>query len=253
MSQMRFASSARTSRTASAGLGLALVAAALVLGGYAAVSTAMLDTEIGFRLFLGGIALSFVALAISLMGFRQTRAAPGRSRAVTGIAVSLLIITPMAPQIMKAFSVPPIHDITTDTDNPPLFVDILPLRADAPNTANYGGEALAAMQKAAYPEIKPVILPMPPQEVFSKAQKLAEARGWTLAAADADAGRIEATAETKIMHFKDDIVIRIVAEGVGSRIDMRSVSRFGQSDLGVNARRITEFLKDMGAPEKPPS
>jgi len=240
-------SSASTSRTATAGMGLALLAAALMVGGYFAVSSGALDIEIGFRLFLGGVALSFIALAISLIGLRLTRAAAGRPRALAGIIVSLLIIAPMTPHILAAFSVPPIHDITTDTDNPPLFVDILPLRADAPNTADYGGKALAAMQKSAYPGIAPLILAVPPSEAFTRAQKIIEARGWIQVAANAGEGRIEATAETRNMHFRDDVVIRITAVEEGSKIDMRSVSRFGQSDLGVNARRITEFLKDMGA------
>lgn len=247
MSQMRTYSSAAPSRTATAGLGLAVLATLLMLAGFAGISMQMLDLEIGFRLFLGGAALGFIALAVSLLGLRQTRTAPGRGRSWTGIIISLGIVAVMAPQIMAAFRVPPIHDITTDTDNPPLFVDILPLRADAPNTADYGGETLAAMQKAAYPQIKPIILPVPPSEAFARAQKIVEARGWTLVSADIDAGRIEATAETKNMHFKDDVVIRIVAEGEGSKIDMRSVSRFGQSDLGVNAQRIADFLKDMSA------
>lgn len=239
--------SGRTSRTATAGMGLALLAAALMLGGFAGLSSGMLKMEIGFQLFLGGAALSFIALAVSLMGFRMTRQAPGRPLAWTGIVISLLLMAPMAPQITAALSVPPIHDITTDTDNPPLFVDILPLRVDAPNGAEYGGDALAAMQKTAFPHISPLILQVPPSEAFGRAQKIIEARGWELVAAKPDEGRLEATAITKSMRFKDDVVIRITLEGEGSRIDMRSVSRFGQSDLGVNAKRIAEFLKDMSA------
>lgn len=238
----------RTSRTAIAGAMLALLAALMSMAGYLGLSAGGLDAEFAFRLFLAGVALSFISLAVSLIGLRQTRVSPGRNYAWTGIILSLLLLTPMAPHIKAAFSVPPIHDITTDTDNPPLFVDILPLRADAPNTAEYGGEAVAAMQKAAYPDIKPLILATPPAEAFARAQKLIGARGWILVSATPGLGRLEATAETRNMRFKDDIVIRITPDDAGSRIDMRSVSRFGQSDLGVNAGRIREFLKDMGAP-----
>ncbi len=247
MSRQSIYSSARASRTATAGLGLALLAVALMLTGYAGIISGMLEVEIGFRSFLGGVALSFIALAVSLMGLRQTRAAPGRNRAWVGIVVCLAIIGLMAPQIMAALSVPPIHDITTDTDNPPVFVDVLPHRANAPNSAEYAGETLAAIQKAAYPGIAPLILAVPSSEAFTRAQKLVEARGWTLVAAKADEGRIEATSETKNMHFRDDVVIRITAEGEASKIDMRSVSRIGQSDLGVNARRIQDFLQDLSA------
>ena len=247
MSQKSSFSSARMSRTANAGLGLTILAVALMLAGYAGIASGSLGVEIGFRLFLGGVALSFIALAVSLIGWRQTRAAPGRSRAWAGIIVGAGIMALMAPQIMAAFSVPPIHDITTDTDNPPLFVDILPLRADAPNTAEYGGASLAAIQKAGYPGVVPLMLAVPPAEAFTRAQKIVETRGWALVAANADEGRIEATSETRNMHFKDDVVIRITAQDGGSKIDMRSVSRFGQSDLGVNAKRIMDFLKDMNA------
>lgn len=237
----------KISRSAIAGCGLAVMAAVLMLCGFAGVSTHMLPQEASFRMFLFGVALSFTALSISLMGWRQTRAARGRNLALTGIGVSLLLLIPMSNHIVMAFTVPPIHDITTDTESPPLFVDILPLRASAPNTAEYRGGALAEMQKAGYPDIAPLTLAMPPADAFVRVENLVKARGWVTVASVIDQGRIEATAETKLMRFKDDIVIRVSEADEGSKIDMRSVSRFGQSDLGVNAKRIREFLSDMKA------
>lgn len=248
MTQMQYSTSARPSRTALAGLVLAVTAVSLMLAGYAGTSMALVPVETGFHLFLGGVALSFIALAVSLMGWRLTRQASGRNRAWAGILISLGILALMSPFILAAFSVPPIHDITTDTDNPPVFTDILPLRAGAPNSAEYAGETLAGIQKAAYPGIAPLILDVPPAEAFARAQKIIVARGWTLAAANAQEGRLEAVSESKNMHFRDDVVIRITASGEGSRVDMRSLSRFGQSDLGVNAQRIMDFLQDMRAP-----
>src|SRR5687767_5694266 len=100
-----------------------------------------------------------------------------------------------------------IHDITTDTVDPPAFVDILPLRADAANPASYGGPSVAQVQRAAYPDIGPLVLPDPPALVFERALTLVKARGWALVGSDATAGRIEATAVTPLMRFKDDIVI----------------------------------------------
>lgn len=241
-----FGATRHTSRTAVAGCLLAVVAAALVVGGYAGLTMQKLALAPGFKLFLAGIALSVLALLLSLVGWRRTRAARGRRLAWAGIIISLLLVTPMLPNIIAAFTVPSIHDITTDTDNPPAFVDILPLRAAAPNTAEYGGETLAAMQKAAYPEIAPLLLNMPPAEAFALAEMLVQRRGWILAASVPAEGRIEATAQTRMMRFQDDMVIRITPTDAGSRIDMRSVSRFGKSDLGVNAKRIREFLADLG-------
>ena len=236
----------RASRTATTGLVVANMALALLVIGYASVSSSLMAQEAGFKIFLGGIALSLISLAVSLIGLLRTRRGiAGRNRAWAGAIVSLIILVPMSPHIKAAFSVPGIHDITTDTDNPPAFIDILPLRADAPNSPDYGDETLAAAQKTGYPEIAPLTLAVPPAETFARAQKLVEARGWALVAANAGEGRIEATAESKFMHFKDDMVIRIAADGQGSRIDMRSVSRFGRSDLGVNAKRIADFLKDL--------
>ena len=247
MPDISFGATRHTSRTAVAGCFLAVVAAALVLGGYAGLTMQKLALAPGFKLFLAGIALSVLALLLSLVGWRQTRAARGRGLAWAGIIISLLLVAPMLPHIIAAFTVPPIHDITTDTDNPPAFVDILPLRADAPNAAEYGGETLAAMQKAAYPEIAPLLLlNMPPAEAFALAEMLVQRRGWTVAASVPAEGRIEATAQTRMMRFQDDVVIRITPTDAGSRIDMRSVSRFGKSDLGVNAKRIREFLADLG-------
>lgn len=247
MAQSASYSGKRTARTAIAGSVLALLALLLAGAGIVGLNFETLKSETGFRLFLGGVALGFVALAVSLMGLRQTRRAPGRKYALGGVVISLLLLAPMAPQIFTAFTVPPIHDITTDTDNPPVFVNILPLRADAPNPSGYGGEAVAAMQKSAYPGIVPLLLAVAPSEAFARAQRLVEARGWKLAGADPEQGRIEAVAETRMMRFRDDVVIRITPAPGGSRIDMRSVSRFGQSDIGVNAGRIREFLKDLAA------
>ena len=136
---------------------------------------------------------------------------------------------------------PPIHDITTDTSDPPLFVDVLPLRAGARNSAEYGGSRVAELQQAAYPDIVPVDLAIAPGEAFTKALAAAKTMGWALVAADSATGRIEATATTRVFRFKDDVVIRIRPRNGGSRLDIRSVSRIGGSDLGKNASRIREF------------
>jgi uncharacterized protein (DUF1499 family) len=142
----------------------------------------------------------------------------------------------------RANSVPRIHDITTDTENPPQLVATLPLRAGAENTAAYGGPKLAAEQKQGYPDIAPLMLPLAPQAAFQRAESVAQQMGWQIVAADAAAGRLEATDTTLWFGFHDDIVVRVAAAGPGSRIDVRSVSRVGRSDIGTNAKRIRGFL-----------
>jgi uncharacterized protein (DUF1499 family) len=147
----------------------------------------------------------------------------------------------------RAYTVPRIHDITTDTENPPQLVATLPLRAGAENTAVYAGPKLAAEQKQGYPDIAPLMLATPPQAAFERAQAVAQQMGWNIVASDAAAGRLEATDTTAWFGFHDDIVVRVAAAPNGSRVDVRSVSRVGRSDIGTNAKRIRSFLEKLRA------
>jgi uncharacterized protein (DUF1499 family) len=142
----------------------------------------------------------------------------------------------------RARAVPPIHDISTDLEHPPRFVAVLPVRSDAPNPSEYGGTEVAAAQRRAYPDIRPLILATPPPVAFKQALDAAKRMGWSLVAADSTGGRIEATATTAWFGFKDDVVIRVTPAPTGSRIDVRSVSRVGKSDVGTNAARIRAYL-----------
>jgi uncharacterized protein (DUF1499 family) len=145
---------------------------------------------------------------------------------------------------LKARSMPMIHDITTDTGSPPLFREALVERArtGAPNSAEYEGPAIARQQREAYPDIQPLILTRPPAEVFARALAAARDAGWEILSAEAAELRIEATATTAIWGFKDDIAIRLRPDGIGTRVDVRSASRVGKSDVGANAARIRKYL-----------
>jgi uncharacterized protein (DUF1499 family) len=121
-------------------------------------------------------------------------------------------------------------------------VAILPLRRDASNPPEYGGEAVAAQQLKAYPDVRPLTLTVPPDATFEKALRTAREVGWDIVESRPDQGRIEATDTTLWFGFKDDIVVRVTASDSGSRIDVRSVSRVGQSDIGTNAARIRNYL-----------
>ena len=166
-----------------------------------------------------------------------TAAGAKLARASVGVAVVLVVAWYLVNEIIK---LPMIHDVTTDTWHPPVFVAILPLRKDASNPAEYGGADIAEKQKQAYPDIRPTMLPLPPRAAFDRALEVARAAGWEIVAAVPEDNRIEATATTRWLRFKDDVVIRITPAGTGSRVDMRSVSRVGVSDLGANARRIRQ-------------
>lgn len=140
---------------------------------------------------------------------------------------------------------PPIHDISTDLENPPEFVEVVPLRADAPNPPEYAGQETAETQLEAYPEIETVWFSAPMEEVMDEALAIIEERGWDLVSSDEEEGRLEATEKLAWFGFKDDVVIRIGTDDEGTRVDMRSKSRIGRGDMGVNAKRIKRFLEDL--------
>lgn len=198
-----------------------------------------------FVLKIGGYASAFAAAACFLgavwSGLSGARF--GFALTLIGLLSCLTISANLWYWKKTAETVPRIHDITTDTDNPPLFKAILPIRKDAPNPAEYGGPKIAAQQRAGYPDLSPLLLPANTNEAFQKALSTAVKMGWEVVEANQADGRIEATDTTFWFGFKDDIVVRITPEKGGSRIDIRSVSRVGLSDVGTNAKRIRGFLK----------
>jgi len=162
---------------------------------------------------------------------------------VIGLLISVTVIGIAMKWLYTAKSVPAIHDITTDTENPPKFDLILNLRKDALNSSEYGGPEISSQQEKAYPDIKPALFEVTPESAYKLCLKTAEEMGWDIISAKADKGFIEATDRTFWFGFKDDIVIRVTPADKSSRIDLRSVSRVGRSDVGTNAKRIRKFLK----------
>ncbi|MFI5304024.1 MAG: DUF1499 domain-containing protein [Nitrospiria bacterium] len=191
--------------------------------------------------FYGAIA----TLILWVVGIIRIRKAISRKRLIKAVSTLLIIlILIMIPLnlIGRAKHFPRIHDITTDFEDPPLFRSILLLRKDSPNSAAYGGPEVSALQKKGYPDIKPLFLSIPPDQAFEKALEKANELKWEIVDANAAEKRIEATDTTFWFGFKDDIVIRITPSNGGSRIDLRSVSRVGLSDVGTNALRIRRYL-----------
>lgn len=193
--------------------------------------------------FFAGLAAAAVALV--LLVIPRTRRG---SAALLAMALVIGAGTAWVPWngLRTVRSLPYIHDITTDTANPPQFVAVLPLRADAANPPEYAGEEVAAQQREAYPDIHPLQLPLAPERTFELALQTALGQGWEIVAAMPQDGRIEATATTFWFGFKDDVVIRVTADNGGSRVDVRSKSRVGRSDVGANASRVRAFLGELG-------
>jgi Protein of unknown function (DUF1499) len=208
----------------------------------------------GFTAFLGSGLLAALALllgVIALLIGRQ-QALPARGRLLAALAVSLAFVGFLASRPMAAGEVPAIHDLTTDLANPPQF-EALTVRAD--NLVGVGTvENWKKLHAGAYGDLRSIEIARPVDQVTADAVRLVQENGWQIAKSDPARGHVEATASVSYIRFKDDVVLRIVptADGAGSRVDMRSISRVGVSDLGVNAKRIRAFLKALseGAPAK---
>jgi uncharacterized protein (DUF1499 family) len=193
----------------------------------------------GFRLMSYGAYAALAAAALGLVGVLI-----GGARAVAAAALVLGLASFAGPWTLRrtAQSVPPIHDISTDTTDPPKFVAVMPRRGATSNTAEYGGDAIAAEQHKGYPDLQPLHMAAAPPQAFEKALAAARAMGWEIVDAAAEKGRIEATATTFWFGFKDDVVVRVRPDASGSIVDVRSLSRVGRSDLGANAKRIRSYL-----------
>jgi len=135
---------------------------------------------------------------------------------------------------------PPIHDITTDPNDPPRFVNAKEQRGPRANPLAIDPEVLE-QQLAAYPDLQTLRSPVGIDATFTRAAEVARELGWEIYHEDRAAGIIEAVDTTPIMGFRDDVVIRVRGDAEGAYVDLRSVSRVGRGDIGANAQRIRAF------------
>jgi uncharacterized protein (DUF1499 family) len=234
-------------RVAYLGFALAVAAALAAVAAGLGSRAGLWTFRAGFEILKWAAWGAIAAIAVSLLGLALGFGAPRRGSALLLAALGIVIglVTAWIPWSWKqrAEQVPPIHDISTDLADPPAFEAILPLRADAPNPSEYGGDSIAAQQREGYPDLRPLTIESAPEAVFVLAVDAAREMGWEIVESDPDRGRIEATATTPWFGFKDDVVVRVRPETGGSRVDVRSVSRVGRSDVGTNARRIEEYFE----------
>ena len=193
----------------------------------------------GAQLAMGAGALGLITLVLAGV-LRRWR--PALVGALVSLAVVAVVALPMQMK-QRAQSVPPIHDITTDMENPPVFTLLASAREEAPNAVDYPGAETARQQQMAYPYLKPITLNMPMPRAMDAAKATVQARGWEIAGSTGNT--LEATATTRWFGFKDDVAIRMTETPNGVQVDMRSASRVGKSDLGINAERIQDFLEDL--------
>lgn len=220
---------------------LSLAGAAAALCSSLGYRTGLLPLGAAFLLLLAGVVAAGLSLVFGVVGWWRGTQGMGLVPVASFIAAAAVVSGP-ATALIRGRGLPAIHDVTTDLDDPPQFVSVVALREDAPNTLVYEGAALAATQKAAYPDLQPLRLSSPVAEVLARSQALAHELGWQVVVVDPASGRLEATDTTSWFGFKDDVVIRLRPTDDGTLVDVRSVSRVGKGDLGANANRIRRFL-----------
>src|SRR3954462_7964893 len=203
----------------------------------------MLGLGGAFTLLKWAVYGALATMVLAIVGvIAAARRGAGMSTALMAMLMAFIATGSIAALAWKASRVPAIHDITTDTLQPPPFLAVLPLRAGALNPVEYGGPEVAAKQKQGYPDLGPLLLTTAPGPVFDRALAAARGMGWELVASDPSSGRIEATDTTSWFGFKDDVVVRITPQPTGCRVDVRSLSRVGGGDIGANAARIRKYL-----------
>ena len=245
---------------------LAVFAAVAAVVSIIIVRFGFLEVRPALATFFGALALAALSILVGLAAFVAIwqNGSRGMSRILLALLIDVAILAYPAYLGWLYRKLPPIHDITTDAIDPPRFDALARLRAsDGANPAVYAGLYSEEQQRAAYPDIEPVDLEVPVQRAYEVTLALVNKRKWLVIDERAPQpprriGRIEAVAYTPIMGFREDVSIRITPDGEGSRVDIRSSSRYFESDLGSNASRITKLIEDINsavdrtpAPKKP--
>jgi len=236
----------RGTRWCSTGIVAAGIGLVAIIVGTLGVRLGIIGTFPAFGAYgFGSLAMiiALIAAGVGLLVSKGTAGGAAAGRTWLALIVALALTAANGMRMAESSGAPPIHDITTDTGNPPFFDAILPLRASAPNPPEYSGKETAELQRTHYPDIQTLTVEKPTDEVFVAAEQAVQDLGWEIVSADPDTGRIEATDTTFWFRFKDDVVIRLTPRGYGTYVDIRSKSRVGMGDMGTNARRVRTFLE----------
>lgn len=241
-------------RIAELGFGLALLAGITAFISGPGTRLGFWSFSTGFDLLRIAAVGGGIAAVLSLVGGILARHEHKSSifyAAAAGILIGLLAFGIPASWVYQAGKMPLIHDITTDMETPPQFKAIMPLRQGAQNPATYGGTETALQQSSAFPDIRPLTLTVNWQAAFDTALLTAQNLRWDIVDSNRQEGRIEAVATTFWFGFKDDIVVRVSPLVEGSRVDIRSTSRVGRSDIGTNAARVRKYLAALATVNEP--
>jgi uncharacterized protein (DUF1499 family) len=223
---------------------LSTLAIAVGVGG---ASSGLLAGFVGFRIFGLGLLLGVAAVLFGIVGLVRTRSATGlrgSGRAWTGLLLGAGAVAILVLSAAPGAGLPPINDITTNTEDPPAFVA-------APRHPENAGRAweldpgFVPQIREAYPDLKPMRLPEDPPEALGRVERAARELGWEIVEVAPEEGRLEAYEVTRVFRFVDDVVVRVRPADGGSVVDVRSRSRDGRGDLGANAARIRAFRAEL--------
>ena len=230
-----------------AALVLALAAIGIALIGMTLARYDMIGKLPGFQAFLYMIPVAGIAALVGVFAFFMNMRTgwPHVGKALVAIVVGGGGALAATLAMSAAGEVPFIHDITTDLEDPPAYTALTVPEDNLRGTE--GVEDWKITHREGYPDIQPIVVASSPAQVVARAEELARERGWTVALSDPEAGLFEATAYESYIRFEDIVALRAREVEGGTRVDMRSLSLVGQSDLGVNARRIREFLAALQA------
>jgi uncharacterized protein (DUF1499 family) len=241
------------SRLASWARNLAVFSVVAVLVSIIIVRFGFLEMKPALATFFGALACAGLSILFSLAAFAAIwqNGSRGMSRILLALLIDAVVLAYPAYLGLQYRKLPAIHDITTDPIDPPRFEALARLRAtDGANTAVYAGLYSAEQQRQAYPDIETVELEIPPQRAYEITLQIVNRRKWLVIderppLPPRRIGRIEAVARTPIMGFREDVSIRVTADGEDSRVDIRSSSRYFESDLGSNAARVLKLIDDI--------
>ena len=211
-----------------------------------------LEMKPALATFFGALACAGLSILVCFAAFVAIwqNGSRGMSRILLALLIDAVVLAYPAYLGLQYRKLPPIHDITTDPIDPPRFDALARLRTgEGTNTAVYAGLYSAEQQRHYYPDIETVELDVPAQRAYEVTLQLVNKRKWRVVderpPQPRREGHIEAIAQTAIMGFREDVSIRVTPDGDGSRVDIRSASRYFESDLGSNAARITRLIDDI--------
>jgi uncharacterized protein (DUF1499 family) len=216
------------------------------------VRSGLLEIQPALATFGGALIIAVLALILALAAFVVIwlEGLAGMGAALSAMVLSLGLLAYPAYLGITTHRLPWLYDVTTDPIDPPRYEALARVRPRDANPIAYAGLYAAEQQRAAYPDIGPLGVGAVPQAAYDATLSVVTKRRWRIVEARTPQagrrdGRIEAVARTPIMAFRDDVVVRVRPDGDGARIDVRSSSRYGTFDFGVNASRIRGLLDDI--------